>query len=88
MMNILRQVMKKALVILMNGLSSNIIHKTIVVGNIRGNIELISFFIEFFFFWRKLSLVSFSSFEPAKIFEEKLRAIRNVFTQVGGRGES
>lgn len=87
MMNILRQVMKKALVILMNGLSSNIIHKTIVVGNIRGNIELISFFIEFFF-WRKLSLVSFSSFEPAKIFEEKLRAIRNVFTQVGGGGES
>ena len=87
MMNILRQVMKKALVILMNGLSSNIIHKTIVVENIRGNIELISFFIEFFF-WRKLSLVSFSSFEPAKIFEEKLRAIRNVFTQVGGRGES
>lgn len=86
-MNILRQVMKKALVILMNGLSSNIIHKTIVVGNIRGNIELISFFIEFFF-WRKLSLVSFSSFEPAKIFEEKLRAIRNVFTQVGGGGES
>ena len=79
--------MKKALVILMNGLSSNIIHKTIVVGNIRGNIELISFFIEFFF-WRKLSLVSFSSFEPAKIFEEKLRAIRNVFTQVGGGGES
>ena len=87
MMNILRQVMKKALVILMNGLSSNIIHKTIVVGNIRGNIELISFFIEFFF-WRKLSLVSFSSFEPPKIFEEKLRAIRNVFTQVGGGGES
>ena len=87
MMNILRQVMKKALVILMNGLSSNIIHKTIVVGNIRGNIELISFFIEFFF-WRKLSLVSFSSFEPAKIFEEKLRAIRNVFTQVGRGGES
>ena len=87
MMNILRQVMKKALVILMNGLSSNIIHKTIVVGNIRGNIELISFFIEFFF-RRKLSLVSFSSFEPAKIFEEKLRAIRNVFTQVGGGGES
>ena len=79
--------MKKALVILMNGLSSNIIHKTIVVENIRGNIELISFFIEFFF-WRKLSLVSFSSFEPAKIFEEKLRAIRNVFTQVGGGGES
>ena len=79
--------MKKALVILMNGLSSNIIHKTIVVGNIRGNIELISFFIEFFF-WRKLNLVSFSSFEPAKIFEEKLRAIRNVFTQVGGGGES
>ena len=79
--------MKKALVILMNGLSSNIIHKTIVVGNIRANIELISFFIEFFF-WRKLSLVSFSSFEPAKIFEEKLRAIRNVFTQVGGGGES
>ena len=52
MMNILRQVMKKALVISMNGLSSNIIHKTIVVGNIRGNIKLISFFIESFF-WEK-----------------------------------